>query len=554
MPNNPSLIINNWQRGCGLSEHLGFGLIRNCDIEEFPGALKAGRKMSSLFHNSYSSAFTADAGTDICTSNATVPDTGTAVQLTTTGTLPGGLSTGTNYFIIKLSSTTFKLATTIANAVAGTPINITNAGSGTHTVSTVDPGEVRHFVRDESAGVFCVDDNGLVWFLEAKFLLLNGNTSVSKGQGLAIFKNSDASATYLFTFGQANIDVVEVTSVSDRRNPSWNNAWQAMAVSSNNSHHAIVGQDRIIYFCNEYLIGSIKESGIFDPTNGATYTYNNQALDLPRGERAEWLEELGIDLLIAGANTNKIYPWDRLSDTFRDPLKCPEANIYRLKNLGSVVYVLAGQKGNIYTTQGTYVKPFVTLPFSLVNNTGSLVSTIINWGGIESNYGSLIVGISCQSTGNNGIYRIFQDGRIIIDNIPSIGSSKVTALLTKESLNTYYAGYDGGADAQDFSRRDSYDCIAQSQLFRVGTKSNPAGYSELDIQLAKSVSSGKIRIRYRPDTDSAFSAMPGGEAEVTSLGNNTSFKFDIGLRDIENLQIQVELQQDVELLEIRIIP
>jgi hypothetical protein len=65
--------------------------------------------------------------------------TGTKVRLTTTTTLPAGLSLATDYYVIKLSDTTFSLATSYANAVAGTAINITDAGTGTHTVSWLLP-------------------------------------------------------------------------------------------------------------------------------------------------------------------------------------------------------------------------------------------------------------------------------------------------------------------------------------------------------------------------------------------------------------------------------
>lgn len=91
-----------------------------------------------------SDTFTADAGTDVCTwtSTANYPSnvlTGTRVRLTTTTTLPAGLATATDYYVIKVSDTTFKLATSYANAVAGTAINITDAGTGTHTVNWLLP-------------------------------------------------------------------------------------------------------------------------------------------------------------------------------------------------------------------------------------------------------------------------------------------------------------------------------------------------------------------------------------------------------------------------------
>jgi len=61
--------------------------------------------------------------------------TGRKVQLTTTGTLPTGLSLATDYYIIVVDSTHIKLATSLANAIAGTNIDITAQGSGTNTAT-----------------------------------------------------------------------------------------------------------------------------------------------------------------------------------------------------------------------------------------------------------------------------------------------------------------------------------------------------------------------------------------------------------------------------------
>jgi len=93
---------------------------------------------------SQSDTFTADTGTDICTytSTANIPSNillGTRVRLTTTTTLPAPLATATDYYVIKVSDTTFKLATSYANAIAGTAIDITTTGTGTHTITWLLP-------------------------------------------------------------------------------------------------------------------------------------------------------------------------------------------------------------------------------------------------------------------------------------------------------------------------------------------------------------------------------------------------------------------------------
>jgi len=61
--------------------------------------------------------------------------TGQRVYLTTTGALPTGLSGNTDYWVIRVDANTFRLATSLANAQAGTAINTSGSQSGTHTVT-----------------------------------------------------------------------------------------------------------------------------------------------------------------------------------------------------------------------------------------------------------------------------------------------------------------------------------------------------------------------------------------------------------------------------------
>ena len=91
-----------------------------------------------------SDTFTASAGSDTCTFTSRVNNpgnllTGTRVRLTTTTTLPAGLATGTDYYLIRVNDDDFKLATSYANAIAGTAIDITDAGTGTHTANWLLP-------------------------------------------------------------------------------------------------------------------------------------------------------------------------------------------------------------------------------------------------------------------------------------------------------------------------------------------------------------------------------------------------------------------------------
>jgi microcystin-dependent protein len=86
--------------------------------------------------------FTANPSTDELTAASAhaFNRSGIPVQLVTTGTLPAPLSTVTTYWVIWVSATVFQLATSRANAISGSFINITTTGTGIHTFNCwLDP-------------------------------------------------------------------------------------------------------------------------------------------------------------------------------------------------------------------------------------------------------------------------------------------------------------------------------------------------------------------------------------------------------------------------------
>lgn len=63
----------------------------------------------------------------------------TQVQVSSTGTLPAGLSPSTSYWSIPVTATTCKLATSRADAVLNRHITISDSGSGVHSLRTILP-------------------------------------------------------------------------------------------------------------------------------------------------------------------------------------------------------------------------------------------------------------------------------------------------------------------------------------------------------------------------------------------------------------------------------
>lgn len=579
------LILSQFNKGIGSSAHDdSFALIRNFDIDSFPGALVTGPLPATVFHSTLSSTFSGVIATDVCTlDSGTVPVTSTAIKATTTA---NGLTANTVYFINKINSTTFYLYDTIAHAESGGAtgrIDIT--GTGTMTIATVNPGTINHIVKDQRSGnLFMQDSNGRVWFGSSAplKLLVNsvldnaqvgstalgfGGADLAEGNGIVLYKQNDSASTYwLLAFRNAKIDAINIYDSSKTNTPDWINGFDFggstasdstlnSGAGSGNRHHAIVGQDDIVYFTDGRYVGSIKEASGATFNLGSsgspvtnTHVGNDQALDTPTGEVLVHLEELGVNLLAASSTSNKIYPWDRISDSFNLPILVPEFGIQRMKNVGNLVYILAGKRGNIYTTQGTYARFFKKLPEQVTNNSATLQPNVITWGGVASLNGAFIFGAGVLTSGNSGVYMLYSDGRLVIDNMPSTGSANVTALYAEN--NFYYMGYASGADLIGTTRYASFNSVLQSLLYRVATKTEKATYSNLEIEVAKPATTGHIRISYRTDTSSAFTVLDTYTADSVA----TSFETDIGLIDIENIQVQVEQDGNFELVEVRLLP
>lgn len=86
----------------------------------------------------FAKTFTATAATDIVTIAAHGLKTGDGpFTASSDDTLPAGLAAATNYWAIYVSDGTIKLASSYANALDGTAVDITDAGTGVHTLTKV---------------------------------------------------------------------------------------------------------------------------------------------------------------------------------------------------------------------------------------------------------------------------------------------------------------------------------------------------------------------------------------------------------------------------------
>ena len=109
-------------------------VVESYDGDGWPTTRDQPEAVTVAFKAGYVTPFTAVAATDFLTWKGRTPSNGTLVRLSNSGgSLPGGLSTDTDYYVVSQSSNTCKLSLTSG----GSAVDITDAGSGTSFIGVL---------------------------------------------------------------------------------------------------------------------------------------------------------------------------------------------------------------------------------------------------------------------------------------------------------------------------------------------------------------------------------------------------------------------------------
>lgn len=108
-------------------------LASGANITKNVGIVQKVTVLNGIADETFTSA-NVDTTADTITISGTKLVTGTKVRFTTGGSLPTGISLATDYWIIRVNSTTIQVASSIYNAKYGTAIDLTGAGSGSSTI------------------------------------------------------------------------------------------------------------------------------------------------------------------------------------------------------------------------------------------------------------------------------------------------------------------------------------------------------------------------------------------------------------------------------------
>lgn len=424
--------------------------------------------------------------------------------------------------------------------------------------TTVDA-QIKWIARDPDtpANIGALDSNGVFYkSTDSGATWTEISDRDGTGQGLII------KWGYAFICEDTTIDVIKMSDNSVTSN--WktidsDTLWHPMIVSKN---------DGKIYGGAGRYIFSIEELTTFDPANASTFTFTQQALDLPSSYKVKCLAELGNNLMIGtwqGSTVNQIriadiFPWDRSSTSFGQPIVMDEFGVHALLNTGNVLTVLAGIEGAVYRCDGVNAYQVARLPQDLSG--GKYLEYYP--GAIMSFKRKVFFGVSWTSSAvpGMGVYSLRNTSKgsvVVLENVPSTGNDGTTNALVIGALlpitqNTYLMGWRDNttygidlSSASSFAYSSDYSGYFDSPLYEVGTDKNKWKPTQAELHLGRPLRTGEgVQIQYRTSLAGTFATVKTMAFADNGIGAIISKTIPVmipdNIKEAEHIQFRVGLK------------
>jgi len=302
----------------------------------------------------------------------------------------------------------------------------------------------------------------------------------------------------------------------------------------------------------------------------ATLTWTPQRLDLPTFEIATVIGEIGNNVII-GCESNILYPWNQVSVTPSDIIPLPENMAVNMVTVNNMLYVFAGNKGNIYVTNGSTASLVLTVPDYCAGIAGSpqtYIDPYFTWGDAMYLRGRVYFSIQDQvaakspfpaKAGNCGGVWSFVPSQnffygqdtglsLRIENQNSYGSynGAASVLIPSETQTErgpqYFSGWYSdvssplyGIDGND--QTISTPCVIETDLIPTGSMLDKHTFSRIEYKLSTILSVGTVTMKYRQNSTDAWVTCGTAVTETSPLSGYFSSVFEKG----QWLQLQITL-------------
>lgn len=314
----------------------------------------------------------------------------------------------------------------------------------------------------------------------------------------------------------------------------------------------------------------------FYPADGL-WTINTKLISLPYYEVTTCLEyaSSGSSTIGIGTIGRNFYTWDTTTNTIAAPsivLALPESGIHRVLNVDNIFYIFAGNKGNIYLSNGGQLASVLSVPDYTANPYGTNQDPWFKWGDVMFLRGRVWFSIeddhATNTTGNcGGVWSftptqnisIGQDIGIALrlENQNSYGTYNgiCDVLLPIENQQAngpqYYSGWSNdysidltGIDTSGTTPYTGGQAIIDTDLIPIGFFLRKQTLENMEYKLSRPLAAGEsIEIQQRKDLSCQFKAIgpgPGGDG-IDNTAGDYSYAFPVNFEKNQWIQFRIIL-------------
>ncbi len=446
------------------------------------------------------------------------------------GSVPAPLVSGTVYYVTATPVTTSGgYLFSVSATPGGTAIIINDQGSGTLTftiTSLLEPpvGNISNLTF--TATLLPGDATATISnYTTPDGLVANGTWVLASGIYNIVDSNSD-NILATFTNGSNQVTFINpIVRVATGTFQVW------ILTPTATTYRAYVSKvDGNLYFANGRWVGRISVSpnpnSLFYPSVPSSYSVNYSATGtLQIQDTVVDMIDLRGTLVIAG--NFDVYPWDYVSAQPSASSPIGE-QIYRLTNLLNNVYVLAGTKGNMYTTNGFTAQLLYKLPDFIAG----VIDPIWLFGDLMVHRSKLFFQAIAQTpAGVNilaGIFSVIVSPSVIGETAsglvmeaqnsygltPATGAKQNGVLIDNEAwgigYDSYYSAWSngaaiGGIDYNDSSGWQNFEPTIETDIIPIGDILNKATLGQIQFKLDRPMVTGDaIRMYQRASLSDSY--------------------------------------------------
>ena len=454
------------------------------------------------------------------------------ITFTTTGTLPAGISAGTTYYILSIID---MYTITISTTVGGSAVSFTSNGTGVLTMkdmyNPIPIGTYADFQFTYSGAIVGSTRTVTISsYYNTHGTLINSGTWQEPTGTYQIVLPGGGFTFAVFTNGSGTVTF----SPPAKYLPPGTYSIRILDPSVVNYRPYVSRVDGNLYFANGRYLGRILAQNTdipFNPAVSQSYVvnYGTSAL-LKSSDTITDLTDLSSKLIITGQRD--IYTWDYTSASASAPVPVGEP-IKRIANVMNNIYILAGEKGSIYVSNGYSAQLLTRLPDFI----SGVVDPVWSWGDLMFHRSKLFVqAIARNTTGTNllaGIFSLIISPSILGEQasgltmesqnsyglIPAVGSTNDGLLIDNEpssdGRDSYYSAWSngltaledvaGGIDYNNTTCWQNYEPSIETDIIPIGTLLDKKTMGAIQFKLDRPMVSGdSIKLYCRPSLSDTY--------------------------------------------------